>query len=65
MKRTDLLKPGMQVVLLEMPTGYTSRDYHLTVGETYRLLRWNGSNVVITTDSPNMEASIHNGRVTA
>jgi hypothetical protein len=51
------------VILLELPTGQSTKDSPLTVGKTYELLHRNGSNVCITTDDPLLTATIWQGRV--
>jgi hypothetical protein len=56
---------GDTVVLKEKPNGYTSRDYALTVGQTYTCLGFMGSNIITTTDVPGETASYHRGRVEA
>jgi len=62
-KPIPCFKRGCPVTLLEMPDGHTSKDYPLTVGNTYEFVDWSGSNIVITTDVPGETASIHYSRV--
>lgn len=38
---------GEKVTLAEKPTGYTSKDYPVTIGKQYKVLRVDGSNLVI------------------
>lgn len=54
---------GDLVILVEKPDGYTSRHYPLTVGATYEVLDFDGSNVVTTTDVPGETARYWRGRV--
>lgn len=56
-------KRGCPVTLAEMPDGYESQHYPLTVGKTYEFCEWSGSNIIITTDEPEITASIHYARV--
>lgn len=51
------------VILLELPTGQSTKDLPLTVGKTYQLLHREGSNVCITTDDPLLTANVWRGRV--
>lgn len=52
-----------EVVLTSQPDGCSTRGLPLTVGNVYRLLGRDGSNVIITTDDPELTASIWRGRV--
>lgn len=54
---------GQQVRLLTKPEGYTSQHLPLTAGNTYVFLRYDGSNVVTTTDVPGETGSYWQGRV--
>lgn len=59
------IKVGDDVVLREKPTGYLSKHYPLTVGNTYKCLGFMGSNIVTTTDNPGEDAAYYHGRVEA
>lgn len=63
MKKTDILRPGDKLKLIEMPDGRLSPVTILTLGKIYEFKCWDGSNVVITSDDPESEASIWHGRV--
>ena len=53
---------GDAVVLRQPPDGYLSRDYPVTVGNTYEVVDHMGSCIVVTTDVPDETASIWVGR---
>jgi len=57
------IQHGDSVRLKEKPTGYTTRDYALTVGQTYVCQGFMGSNIITTTDNPGETASYHRDRV--
>ncbi len=46
-----------------IPDGRTAQHYPLTVGNVYRVMGFDGSNVITTTDEPGREASYWRGRV--
>lgn len=54
---------GHVVKLIEKPTGCLSKYYPLTVGKFYTFLEMVGSCVLITTDDPDIKASIHPSQV--
>ena len=63
MKRCPLpIKVGDKVKLIQKPTGYTSKDSALTVGNVYEVRGLDGNNVITTTDDE-LEASYHRDRV--
>lgn len=57
------LAVGDSVVLLSLPDGYESRHYPLTLGATYEVQAFMGSNVVTTSDEPSLSADYWRGRV--
>lgn len=57
------VRQGCIVRLLSKPDGCASRDYPLTVGNTYSVLGFDGSNVITTTDEPGRTAAYWRGRV--
>jgi hypothetical protein len=52
---------GSNVVLLEKPSGCISQHYPVTVGKTYKVLDWNGSCLMVTTDVEGETAFIYFG----
>lgn len=59
----DTLRCGDFVRLLTKPIGCTTKHLPLTVGNIYRILYFDGSNVVTTTDVLNIEGSYWRGWV--
>jgi hypothetical protein len=57
------MKAGDKVELLSKPTGYTTQHLPLTVGNTYEVIRLEGSNVVTTTDDKDINGSYNRERV--
>lgn len=57
------MKAGDEIELLSKPTGYLTQHLPLTVGNIYRVIRLEGSNVVTTTDDPDIEGSYNRDRV--
>ncbi len=57
------LQPGDRVRLLSLPTGYSSGDLPLTVGNIYIFQYYDGSNVCTTTDVPDLHGHYWKGRV--
>lgn len=60
---TQKIKVGASVKLISAPNGVTSKHYPLTVGKTYEVKAFEGSNVITTTDEPGHMASFWIGRV--
>ncbi len=60
---TEQLKRGDQVRLLSLPTGYTSCELPLTVGNIYVLHYLDGNNVCTSTDAENLNGHYHRDRV--
>ena len=58
-----VLTRGCSVKLVKMPDGYESQHLPLTPLGYYTFLEWSGSNIVITTDDPDITASIHYSRI--
>lgn len=54
---------GDSVRLVSKPNGQTTQHLPLTIGKTYKILHFDGSNVVTTTDDPELSASYWRGRV--
>jgi hypothetical protein len=50
---TENIIIGDRVILISKPTGCVSKDYPLTVGNTYEVVGFYGSNVITTCDEPN------------
>lgn len=63
MTTANPIRQGCSVRLLSLPTGCTAKHYPLTLGHTYRVLGFDGSNVVTTTDEPGCTASYWRGRI--
>jgi hypothetical protein len=59
----DALCRNDTVRLITKPNGYTSQHLPLTVGNVYTIRDIDGSNVVTTTDDPNIEGHYWRGRV--
>lgn len=59
----DTLCRGDTVRLLTKPDGHDSRHLPLTIGKTYTIIDFDGSNVITTTDDPHREGSYWRGRV--
>jgi hypothetical protein len=59
----DTLHRDDPVRLITKPDGYTSQHLPLTIGNTYKILDVSGSNVITTTDDPNIEGYYWRGRV--
>lgn len=58
-----LLSPGDSVRLITKPTGQATQHLPLTIGNIYKILYFDGSNVVTTTDEPEQSGSYWRGRV--
>ena len=58
-----VLHRGDKVRLLTKPEGHDSQHIPLTVGNAYTILDFDDSNVITTTDDPNIEGSYWRGRV--
>lgn len=54
---------GDTVKLISKPTGYVARHLPLTLGKTYTVLDFDCSNIVTTTDDPEIEGHYWRGRV--
>jgi len=59
----DKLYVGCVVKLLEKPCGYVTKDYKLTVDNNYIVIGFEGSNVITTTDEPDINCSYNRQRV--
>ncbi len=60
---TQKIRTGASVKLISAPDGVMSKHYPLTVGKTYEVRGFEGSNVITTTDEPGHMASYWIGRV--
>jgi hypothetical protein len=60
---TEKITAGASVKLISAPDGAMSKHYPLTVGNTYEVKGFEGSNVITTTDEPGRAASYWIGRV--
>ncbi len=62
-KSNAALHEGDHVRLLSKPTGYTSSELPLTIGNTYIVRYLDGSNVCTSTDQPGLDGHYSRSRV--